>query len=220
MSQRVAAHEAPPIGQIGRDKSIPQRRMRVGDVDDTHVIAEVSYSSAAEPFQRHRSTRIRIAAWPRRVVVEAVQDPAARWRDPAGLIHRLSDLDVQTLGHVHAGVVTADSRFRQWDFADRGIGRDKLPPWVMARLTRLRLAELGQSRQQPATRPGQNLAHLVTPYVLTDDGRYLVESLRFGEARCRACGCTEDRACPGGCWWVPDPEMGDLCSTCQAILGE
>ncbi|MFA7331074.1 MAG: hypothetical protein WC326_08380 [Candidatus Delongbacteria bacterium] len=27
---------------------------------------------------------------------------------------------------------------------------------------------------------------------------------------CRVCGCTEDRACPGGCWWV-EP---DLCSAC------
>lgn len=28
---------------------------------------------------------------------------------------------------------------------------------------------------------------------------------------CRVCGCTDDRACPGGCWWV-EP---DLCSQCQ-----
>lgn len=27
---------------------------------------------------------------------------------------------------------------------------------------------------------------------------------------CRECGCTDDRACPGGCWWV-EP---DLCSAC------
>lgn len=36
-------------------------------------------------------------------------------------------------------------------------------------------------------------------------------------AACRVCGCTEDAACAGGCWWVPDPTMaGDLCSTCAA----
>lgn len=36
---------------------------------------------------------------------------------------------------------------------------------------------------------------------------------------CRVCGCTEDRACPGGCCWVPDPRMlGDLCSTCAHLL--
>lgn len=29
--------------------------------------------------------------------------------------------------------------------------------------------------------------------------------------RCRVCGCTDQRACPGGCWWV-EP---DLCSTCH-----
>lgn len=28
--------------------------------------------------------------------------------------------------------------------------------------------------------------------------------------RCRVCGCTEDRACEGGCHWVED----DLCSAC------
>lgn len=33
---------------------------------------------------------------------------------------------------------------------------------------------------------------------------------------CRVCGCTENQACAGGCWWVPDPTMqGDLCSACQ-----
>lgn len=35
-------------------------------------------------------------------------------------------------------------------------------------------------------------------------------------ATCRVCGCTEDRPCPGGCWWVSDPMMGDLCSSCPA----
>lgn len=29
---------------------------------------------------------------------------------------------------------------------------------------------------------------------------------------CRVCGCTDDRACEGGCWWV---EVG-LCSACEA----
>lgn len=34
-------------------------------------------------------------------------------------------------------------------------------------------------------------------------------------ARCRVCGCTEDRACPGGCHWVFDRTgQGDLCSSC------
>jgi hypothetical protein len=28
--------------------------------------------------------------------------------------------------------------------------------------------------------------------------------------KCRVCGCTEDHACPGGCYWVEE----DLCSEC------
>ncbi len=35
------------------------------------------------------------------------------------------------------------------------------------------------------------------------------------EASCRVCGCSEQDACAGGCWWVPDPELeGDLCCAC------
>lgn len=33
------------------------------------------------------------------------------------------------------------------------------------------------------------------------------------EGQCRVCGCTNDRACPGGCVWA-EP---DLCSRC--VLG-
>ncbi len=29
---------------------------------------------------------------------------------------------------------------------------------------------------------------------------------------CRECGCTDDRACPGGCWWANDDR--DLCTRC------
>lgn len=32
--------------------------------------------------------------------------------------------------------------------------------------------------------------------------------------KCRVCGCTDERACPGGCWWV---EV-DLCSRCAAEI--
>lgn len=31
---------------------------------------------------------------------------------------------------------------------------------------------------------------------------------------CRACGCSDYSACEGGCWWVADPEGGNLCSAC------
>lgn len=37
----------------------------------------------------------------------------------------------------------------------------------------------------------------------------------FDVPACRICGCTDERACAGGCWWVEDPEgEGDLCSAC------
>lgn len=32
---------------------------------------------------------------------------------------------------------------------------------------------------------------------------------------CRVCGCTDDRACPGGCSWLDIPH-DDLCSACEA----
>ncbi|CAL9599655.1 hypothetical protein [Streptomyces sp. enrichment culture] len=34
------------------------------------------------------------------------------------------------------------------------------------------------------------------------------------EARCVKCGCTEDTACKGGCYWVPNEQQVDLCSAC------
>ncbi len=31
--------------------------------------------------------------------------------------------------------------------------------------------------------------------------------------RCRVCGCTDDYACPGGCYWIEE----NLCSACAGI---
>lgn len=36
----------------------------------------------------------------------------------------------------------------------------------------------------------------------------------MGERTCRECGCTDERGCPGGCWWV----LPDVCSSCAAAL--
>lgn len=41
-----------------------------------------------------------------------------------------------------------------------------------------------------------------------------------GEARCERCGCTENAPCPGGCWWVPNAGMLDLCSACTDPVGD
>jgi hypothetical protein len=42
------------------------------------------------------------------------------------------------------------------------------------------------------------------------DGEFALTSTDT-ERRCRVCGHTETRACPGGCHWVDD----DLCSACD-----
>lgn len=39
--------------------------------------------------------------------------------------------------------------------------------------------------------------------------KYFLERVE-SEPVCRVCGCTQDNACPGGCYWV-EP---DLCSKC------
>jgi hypothetical protein len=88
----------------------------------------------------------------------------------------------------------------------------------MARLNRLGLAAAGWSQERPATRRGTNQTYDVAVYRPAADGKYLVQSLRDGVARCRLCGCTEERACPGGCGWVLAPkQMGHLCSACAAF---
>ena len=53
----------------------------------------------------------------------------------------------------------------------------------------------------PEPRPDGNI-------VAGRDGR--ARFLKSGVRQCRACGCTETDACPGGCSWV---EL-DLCSSC------
>ncbi|MEU9149159.1 hypothetical protein AB0D59_01060 [Streptomyces sp. NPDC048417] len=50
----------------------------------------------------------------------------------------------------------------------------------------------------------------VTPVPsLATDGLYTEDV-----ARCVRCGCTEAAACEGGCHWVPNRQMVDLCSAC------
>lgn len=37
---------------------------------------------------------------------------------------------------------------------------------------------------------------------------------------CTMCGCTDERACPGGCWWVHGPLDDPLCSGCARLARE
>lgn len=50
---------------------------------------------------------------------------------------------------------------------------------------------------------------------LTPDNSYRVFDNFTEPPRCRYCGCMNQMACPGGCYWVEE----DLCSTC-AIMAE
>lgn len=68
------------------------------------------------------------------------------------------------------------------------------------------LAGRGLHLAEHAAAPG--VAYSGTPGLPVDVDGFVI-------AACWVCGCTEDAACPGGCWWVPDPWMeGDLCSAC------
>ncbi|MGE5572977.1 MAG: hypothetical protein ACM3ZU_08175 [Bacteroidota bacterium] len=56
---------------------------------------------------------------------------------------------------------------------------------------------------------------------LVQTARTTAAGLGLDVARCRVCGCTDDNACEGGCYWVQDPEgLGDLCSRCLQDLHE
>lgn len=39
---------------------------------------------------------------------------------------------------------------------------------------------------------------------------YMAEDKRLSQMSCRVCGCTEQRACVGGCYWIKP----NLCSAC------
>lgn len=59
------------------------------------------------------------------------------------------------------------------------------------------------------------LMYAMTPHICVDIPELLeaVEEIKKVFRRCRVCGCTDDRACPGGCHWVED----DLCSACVEV---
>lgn len=67
-------------------------------------------------------------------------------------------------------------------------------------------AELAAADQTAATDPAQQAPrplHYAVTYVDQDD-----------DARCVRCGCTENTPCKGGCAWMPNQQMTDLCSAC------
>lgn len=69
--------------------------------------------------------------------------------------------------------------------------------------------EIQKSKEDTASPPEENLPGQmdITDYKeCTPDGNQ-EEDIQT----CRVCGCTDDKACPGGCYWVED----DLCSQCH-----
>jgi nucleoside 2-deoxyribosyltransferase len=61
------------------------------------------------------------------------------------------------------------------------------------------------------------LMYLMAPFICTEIQELLstLNDIKIDLRRCRVCGCTDDNACFGGCYWVAD----DLCSACVAHHG-
>lgn len=49
--------------------------------------------------------------------------------------------------------------------------------------------------------------------LVREDLQFAIEAVRRVPVQraCRVCGCTDDRACAGGCAWIAE----DLCSACE-----
>ena len=56
------------------------------------------------------------------------------------------------------------------------------------------------------------LMYKMTPFICTNTVEMFeaLEAINSSIRRCRVCGCPDDHACPGGCYWVEE----DLCSAC------
>lgn len=67
-------------------------------------------------------------------------------------------------------------------------------------------AELAAADQAAAVDPDAQIPYLPVARAVED----VVEDV----ARCHRCGCTENTPCAGGCHWVPNAGLIDLCSRC------
>lgn len=86
-----------------------------------------------------------------------------------------------------------------------------------------RRAAYGRRGHELATRPG---AFIAAPARRSSTEREFdqadfLEPTVSPVRTCLGCGCTDDRACPGGCWWTYlDPaDGGPLCSRCAPDAG-
>lgn len=145
----------------------------------------------------------------------------------SGLVKRLGlkPEDIDVLLAAERGDLVGDSRFAgtvnelRWT----EIGAEfRAPHRVPVRqATRLRsrpiLIEAGTTRTVEPLNPdtANHMNWIVTTYQLTRPAQTMLSEIRrqyTGATRCRVCGCTADRACPGRCAWVDV----DLCTTCHA----
>lgn len=158
---------------------------------------------------------------------------------PIEPMYRPIRLIVRENPHLRAGLATAflrgkiagvDSALDSVGISIRNVQRARqslIVRWLRARVDRRRerelLEELVQASVALATLQVQHerLAEIRAKW-----SRQAAQRRRMPmplwvpwRVRCRICGCTDERACPGGCSWVPDPfALGDLCSACAPAV--
>ncbi|KQU67373.1 MULTISPECIES: hypothetical protein [Intrasporangiaceae] len=94
-----------------------------------------------------------------------------------------------------------------------------LEPMVLARLRHQRVAMLASAEVLRRTRHPRAAQQLLAA---AEDLAVEIESVEAGgdprRRACLVCGCTQKRACLGGCVWVGAPTGVDLCSRCAAVV--
>jgi hypothetical protein len=94
-----------------------------------------------------------------------------------------------------------------------------LGPRVLARLRHQRVASLASAEVLRRTRHPRAAQQLLAA---AEDLAAEIDSVEAGgdprRRACLVCGCTQARACLGGCVWVAAPTGVDLCSRCAAVV--
>ena len=94
-----------------------------------------------------------------------------------------------------------------------------LEPRVLARLRHQRVAMLASAEVLRRTRHPRAAQLLLAA---AEDLAAEIDSVEAGgdprRRACLVCGCTQERACLGGCVWVGAPTGVDLCSRCAAVV--
>lgn len=158
-------------------------------VDDLATFLDAWHTAAGGPVVAEAGgVALRATVLQAVLAIAAADDGLAELQLPLRFHNALHQAGVHT-----AGQLSARTAEQLLDFRNIGVAG------VAA--VRVALAERGLRLADQATIP-----------VLLESG---TPGILDVVAACRVCGCTEEQACPGGCWWVPDPWVeGDLCSAC------